>query len=77
MDILGNYPRDKAFDPFSVMLFKALQVVAFLFFIAPLRFACLPRVKPWEHLTLEIVVGSRNATVEILYVFVKLVVRQH
>jgi hypothetical protein len=34
MDILGNYPREKPFDPFSVMLFKALQVVAFLFFIA-------------------------------------------
>ena len=34
MDILGNYPRDKPFDPFSVMLFKALQVVAFLFFLA-------------------------------------------
>jgi len=29
----GNYPREK-FDPFSVMLFKGLQVVAFLFFIA-------------------------------------------
>jgi hypothetical protein len=34
MDSLGNYPREKQFDPFSVMLFKALQVVAFLFFIA-------------------------------------------
>jgi hypothetical protein len=34
MDTLGNYPREKPFDPFSVMLFKALQVVAFLFFIA-------------------------------------------
>jgi hypothetical protein len=34
MDSLGNYPREKPFDPFSVMLFKALQVVAFLFFIA-------------------------------------------
>jgi hypothetical protein len=33
MDSFGNYPREK-FDPFSVMLFKALQVVAFLFFIA-------------------------------------------
>jgi hypothetical protein len=33
MDSLGNYPREK-FDPFSVMLFKGLQVVAFLFFIA-------------------------------------------
>src|SRR5262249_43503404 len=32
-DSFGNYPREK-FDPFSVMLFKALQVVAFLFFIA-------------------------------------------
>jgi hypothetical protein len=34
MDSSGNYPREKPFDPFSVMLFKALQVVAFLFFIA-------------------------------------------
>jgi hypothetical protein len=34
MDSLGNYPREKPFDPFSVMLFKALQVIAFLFFIA-------------------------------------------
>jgi len=33
MDSFGNYPREK-FDPFSVMLFKGLQVVAFLFFIA-------------------------------------------
>src|SRR5438094_5517046 len=34
MDDFGNYPREKAFDPFSVMLFKGLQVVAFLFFLA-------------------------------------------
>ena len=34
MDSFGNYPRDRPFDPFSVMLFKGLQVVAFLFFIA-------------------------------------------
>ncbi len=34
MDSFGNYPRDEPFDPFSVMLFKGLQVVAFLFFIA-------------------------------------------
>jgi hypothetical protein len=34
MDSFGNYPREKPFDPFSVMLFKALQVVAFLFFLA-------------------------------------------
>jgi len=33
MDSFGNYPREK-FDPFSVMLFKGLQVVCFLFFIA-------------------------------------------
>jgi hypothetical protein len=33
VDGFGNYPREK-FDPFSVMLFKGLQVVAFLFFIA-------------------------------------------
>jgi hypothetical protein len=34
MENFGNYTDDKPFDPFSVMLFKALQVVAFLFFIA-------------------------------------------
>jgi hypothetical protein len=34
MDSFGNWPEDRPFDPFSVMLFKALQVVAFLFFIA-------------------------------------------
>src|SRR3979409_1035053 len=33
MDSFGNYPREK-FDPFSVMLFKALQVVACRFVIA-------------------------------------------
>ena len=33
-DDFGLYPREEPFDPFSVMLFKALQVVAFLFFIA-------------------------------------------
>ena len=32
MDDFGLYPREEPFDPFSVMLFKALQVVAFLFF---------------------------------------------
>jgi hypothetical protein len=34
MDEFGLYPREEAFDPLGVMLFKALQVVAFLFFIA-------------------------------------------
>lgn len=34
MDEFGLYPREEAFDPFGVMLFKALQVIAFLFFIA-------------------------------------------
>lgn len=34
MDDFSNYRREKPFDPFSVMLFKALQVVAFLFFLA-------------------------------------------
>jgi hypothetical protein len=33
-DDFGLYPKDEPFDPFSVMLFKALQVVAFLFFLA-------------------------------------------
>jgi hypothetical protein len=34
MDEYGLYPREENFDPFSVMLFKALQIVAFFFFIA-------------------------------------------
>ncbi len=33
-DDFGLYPKDEPFDPFSVMLFKALQVISFLFFIA-------------------------------------------
>jgi len=39
MDDFGLYPREEPFDPFSVMLFKALQVVAFLFFLALLSIA--------------------------------------
>ena len=38
-DDFGLYPREEQFDPFSVMLFKALQIVAFLFFIAVLSIA--------------------------------------
>jgi hypothetical protein len=34
MDDFGLYPREEAFDPLGIMLFKALQVVAFLFFLA-------------------------------------------
>ncbi|HVJ43724.1 MAG TPA: hypothetical protein VM639_19635 [Dongiaceae bacterium] len=34
IDQFDLLPRDEAFDPFSVVLFKALQVLAFLFFIA-------------------------------------------
>ncbi len=34
MDEFGLYPREEPFDPLGVMLFKALQVVAFLFFLA-------------------------------------------
>ncbi len=34
LDDFSLYPREEPFDPFSVMLFKALQVVAFLFFLA-------------------------------------------
>jgi len=34
IDDFDLLPRDEAFDPFSVVLFKALQVLAFLFFIA-------------------------------------------
>src|SRR6478736_3786321 len=30
----GLYPREEPFDPLGVMLFKELQVIAFLFFIA-------------------------------------------
>ena len=39
LDDFSLYPREEPFDPFSVMLFKALQVVAFLFFIALLAIA--------------------------------------
>jgi len=39
LDDFGLYAREEPFDPFSVMLFKALQVVAFLFFIALLAIA--------------------------------------
>jgi hypothetical protein len=38
-DDFGFGGRDEGFDPFSVMLFKALQVVAFLFFLAMLAMA--------------------------------------
>ena len=41
LDDFSLYPREEPFDPFSVMLFKALQVVAFLFFIALLAIAPL------------------------------------
>jgi hypothetical protein len=34
MEGLGLYQREDRFDPFTVVLFKALQVVAFLFFLA-------------------------------------------
>jgi hypothetical protein len=34
MDGFGIYARSDRFDPFTVVLFKALQVVAFLFFLA-------------------------------------------
>ena len=34
MDDFGLYPREEAFDPLGVMLFKALQIIAFLFFLA-------------------------------------------
>jgi hypothetical protein len=34
LDDFGLYPRDENFDPLGVMLFKALQLIAFLFFLA-------------------------------------------
>jgi hypothetical protein len=34
IDQFDLMPREEAFDPFSVVLFKALQILAFLFFIA-------------------------------------------
>jgi hypothetical protein len=34
LDEFSLYPREEPFDPLGVMLFKALQVIAFLFFIA-------------------------------------------
>ena len=39
MDDYGLYPREEPFDPLGVMLFKALQVIAFLFFLALLAVA--------------------------------------
>ena len=39
LDEFGLYPREESFDPLGVMLFKALQVIAFLFFIALLMVA--------------------------------------
>jgi hypothetical protein len=39
MDDFDFSPREDAFDPFGVMLFKAMQVLAFLFFIALLSIA--------------------------------------
>ena len=43
IDDFDLLPREEAFDPFSVVLFKALQVLAFLFFIALLIVA--PKAK--------------------------------
>lgn len=34
IDDFDLLPREDAFDPFSVVLFKALQILAFLFFVA-------------------------------------------
>jgi hypothetical protein len=34
MDEFGLYPREEPFDPLGVMLFKALQVISLMFFIA-------------------------------------------
>jgi hypothetical protein len=39
IDEFDLMPQDEPFDPFAVMLFKALQVLAFLFFIALLAVA--------------------------------------
>src|ERR1700739_808285 len=34
MEGFSNWDREEPFEPFTVMLFKGLQVVAFLFFLA-------------------------------------------
>jgi hypothetical protein len=39
IDSFDLIPREEPFDPFSVVLFKALQILAFLFFIALLIIA--------------------------------------
>lgn len=39
IDEFDPAPREEAFDPFGVMLFKAMQALAFLFFIALLSIA--------------------------------------
>lgn len=43
IDDFGFYPEEDNFDPFGVMLFKALQVVSLLFFIALLSIS--PKAK--------------------------------
>jgi hypothetical protein len=42
LDDFNLYPREEAFDPLGVMLFKALQVIAFLFFITLLMVSVDP-----------------------------------
>ena len=34
MEGFSNWDREEPFEPFTVMLFKGLQVVAFMFFLA-------------------------------------------
>ena len=55
MEGFSNWDREEPFDPFTVMLFKGLQVVAFMFFLAYLaintdaraRARSIPRPKCW------------------------------
>ncbi len=49
IDEFDLMPQEEPFDPFAVMLFKALQVIAFLFFIALLAIALVTMTWPDQH----------------------------
>src|SRR2546423_1738742 len=53
MEGFSNWDREEPFDPFTVMLFKGLQVVAFMFFLAYLAINTKVEVVYYERLTLD------------------------
>ena len=45
MEGFSNWDREEPFEPFTVMLFKGLQIVAFMFFLAYLAINTAHRVR--------------------------------